>query len=263
MNELVNVNDADKLNHAYKLAVTLSKSQIVPRHFQGKPDDVFATLVLGAELGFQPMQSLQSIVIIQGNATLKAQTMLAIARAKLPDLKLDIKISGDSVTATGQRYKDDLPFSSTWDDARAKAMGLLSKDNYIRQKLTMYRWRAVSDVLRTIAADVLMGLHSTEEMQYIEEEKPLTQVVLDAGKEDMARMIAEEKEAHPEWYEVGASTYKIQNAKYRGKTLGEIDPEELADYIEKIEKKEKLKEWESEILTSARLYLNGFNNGDL
>lgn len=261
--DLININSADSLNHAFKIADTLAKSQIVPRHFQGKPHDIFATLVLGAELGFQPMQSLQSIVMIQGNATLKAQTMLAIARAKLPELKLEIKIEGESVTATGQRHKDDLPFSSTWNNERARAMGLLSKDNYIKQKLTMFRWRAVSDVLRTIAADVLMGLMSTEEMIDVEEEKPLTQVVLDTAREDQQRMIADNMEKNPQWYAVGEATFKCWNGKFRGKELGEIDPEELADYVETLEKREKLKSWESEILTSARLYLSGFDKGDL
>ena len=259
MNELINVNDAEKLNHAYKLATTLSKSQIVPRHFQGKPDDVFATLLLGSELGFQPMQSLQSIVIIQGNATLKAQTMLAIARARLPEIQLDIKTEKDSVTVTGQRYKGDIPFSSTWDNERAKAMGLLGKDNYIKQRLTMFKWRAMSDVLRTIAADVLMGLYSTEEMIDVVETKTVEQDLIEGGKEYLQEYIKNDMEKNPDHYEVGEDSYMVQNAKFRGKQLRDIDPEEMADYLETLEKRENQKSWEKELITSMRLYLGKLN----
>ena len=79
--------DENKFNQAVKLAATLAKSTIVPMHFRNKPEEVFAALVMGAELGFQPMQALNSLVMIQGNATLKASTMLALARAKIKDLQ--------------------------------------------------------------------------------------------------------------------------------------------------------------------------------
>ena len=53
--------DDSKFNQAVRLAQTLAKSKIVPVHFQNKPEDIFACLALGSELGFQPMQALNSI----------------------------------------------------------------------------------------------------------------------------------------------------------------------------------------------------------
>jgi len=165
MNELDVLRD-DGFKSAMQVAHALSKSNIVPAQFKNKPDDIFATIAMGAELGFRPMQSLQSISMIQGNATLKAQTMLAIARGKIPDLIVRIEEKGDEVTVTIERGNNK--FTSVWNDAKASAMGLLGKDNYKKQKLTMFRWRAISEALKITCSDVLMGVYSTEEMQDIE-----------------------------------------------------------------------------------------------
>lgn len=165
MNELDVLRD-DGFKSAMQVAHSLAKSSIIPAHFRGKPEDVFATIAMGAELGFRPMQALNSIVMISGNATLKAQTMLAIARGKIPDLIVRIEERGDEVTVTVERGNNK--FTSVWNDAKASAMGLLGKDNYKKQKLTMFRWRAISEALKITCSDVLMGVYSTEEMQDIE-----------------------------------------------------------------------------------------------
>jgi hypothetical protein len=256
--ELLNVNDSEKMNHAYKLAATLSKSSIVPSQFRNKPDDVFATLILGAELGFQPMQSLNSIVMIQGSATLKAQTMLAIAKARLPDLQIKVVTATNSVTVSGKRHTSDIEFTSVWDDVRAGAMGLLGKDNYKRQKLNMYKWRGISDVIRTICPDVIMGLYSTEEMTDVEQSKDVETQVYDASQIDLVEYVARERNEHPDWFEIGGNNYKFQNGKLRGKQMHEIDRDELDSYHAKLEQREEkseLKNWETEVKQSIETYL--------
>lgn len=62
----------------------------------------------------------------------------------------------------------------------------------------------------------------------------------------------------PEEKVSGSPDYRIQNAKLRGKQLKDIDPEELADYLDLLEKrhaKNIAKSWELEVKTSIREYL--------
>lgn len=155
-----------KFNQAMQTARTLASSSIVPTHFRGKPEDVFACIMLGSELGFKPMMSLNSIVMIQGNATLKAQTMLATVKARCPDALIVINVdeANKTVQVTAKRDDKDPGYTSTWNMDKAKMMGLTAKDNYIKQPMTMLRWRAISEALRVVFADILMGIHSAEEM---------------------------------------------------------------------------------------------------
>lgn len=161
--------EAREFNRQMHVAHTLSKSSIVPVHFRGKPDDIFACVMLGSELGFQPMMSLNSIVMIQGAATLKAQTMLAVVKSKCKDAIISIDVDEEKKIATvkGQRDSSDPGYTSVWDLSKAKAMGLTSKDNWIKQPTTMLRWRAVSEMCRMVFADILMGIYSTEEFEDI------------------------------------------------------------------------------------------------
>lgn len=62
----------------------------------------------------------------------------------------------------------------------------------------------------------------------------------------------------PEEKEIGSPNYRIQNAKLRGKQLKDIDIEELADYLDTLEKRHEKhpgKPWELEVKTSIREYL--------
>ena len=81
----------DGFDHAVKIAQTLAKSKVVPATLQGKPEDIFAILAMGSELGLQPMLSLNSINVIQGKPTLSPQLMMAMIRGRLPDPVIDIK----------------------------------------------------------------------------------------------------------------------------------------------------------------------------
>lgn len=155
-----------KFNQAMQTARTLAASTIVPVHFRGKPEDVFACIMLGSELGFKPMMSLNSIVIIQGNATLKAQTMLATVKARCPSAIITITVDEEkkAVLVNAKRDADCPGYVATWTMEKAKQMGLTAKDNYIKQPMTMLRWRAISEALRIVFADILMGIYSSEEM---------------------------------------------------------------------------------------------------
>lgn len=243
------IQDEAKFNHAVKVATTLAKSSIVPQNFRGKPEDVFAALVLGSELGLSPMQSLNALVIIQGQTTLKAQTMLAIARAKLPAMQLDIKSDAHSVTVTGKRDANDLGYTTTWDDAKAASFGLLGKDNYKKQKITMFRWRAISEVLRVIAPDVLLGLYAAEEMEDVPE-KNLQQVLNESIEQDFP-IPPEEKIVGP--------LYRVQNGKFRGDQFKDLDLIELESYADDIDARKTKKTWETQLSADIRSYIANYS----
>lgn len=252
MSNELDVFSEDKFNAAVKVAATLAKSNIVPAHFKNRPEDVFAALVLGAELGFSPMAALNSIVMIQGNATLKAQTMLAIARAKVKDLSVSIKEEREFVSATIKRGEDS--YTAVWNDEKAAAMGLLHKDNYKKQKATMLRWRALSEALKIMCSDVLMGLNTLEEMQDLEPVRNEEQLMaFTISKEDIENdfpIPVEDKTYGP--------LYKVRNGKFRDLRFHEIDMIELDEYREELRSRSKKKTWEVSLLAAIDDYFSNY-----
>lgn len=243
-------------NHMKELATTLSKSTMIPAPFRGKPVDTFVVILQGQELGLSPMQSLNSIVVIQGKPTLAAQLMLALCRAKLKDFSLSVKQDKESATVIGKRGDDT--FESTWDKDKAAAMGLLGKDNYKKQLVTMLRWRAIAEVCRVLCPDVLMGVYATEEFSDLDGDV----IKIEPKDCDVEIYHQERKEQHPEKYELGNPEYEVANGKFRGKSLYQIDETELINYFDTLEARiseNKGKTWELELASSISMYLESIN----
>jgi hypothetical protein len=66
------------LEDGWRLAQLLAKSALVPEDFRGKPENVLVALQLGAEVGFPPMQALQSIAVINGRPSIWGDGFLAL-----------------------------------------------------------------------------------------------------------------------------------------------------------------------------------------
>ena len=83
-----------------KFAEQISKSNLVPKQFQGKPADIYLAMSWGDELGLTPIQSLQNIAVINGKPSIYGDTMIALCR-RHPEFE-DIKetISGDGSKRT-------------------------------------------------------------------------------------------------------------------------------------------------------------------
>lgn len=235
---------------AWDFAVKLSKSKMVPAIFQSKPEDIFVTVLYGHELGLAPIMSLNSICVIQGQVTLKVQTMNALVRSKHPDAIIDIQADENNrtVTVEAKRNKNDPGYKSYWNMDKAKLMGLTSKNNWQVQPMNMLKARALSDALRTVFPDTLLGLFSSEEM----EDLPpvlLTKAESEAMMNDDFPVPEEEK--------VIGDLYRVQNAKFRGKQLKDIDQEEMAEYREELIKRTTpRKDWELELISVFGQYLN-------
>jgi hypothetical protein len=248
----------DEQLNLWDFSVKLSKSDMVPTIFKGKPDNVFATILYGKELGLNPIISLNAISVIQGQVTLKTQTMNGVVLANHPGAIIDIKQdeAKKEVIVSARRNKDDsAPYVSTWNMEKAKQMGLAGKDNYIRQPLTMLRARALSEALRVKFADTLLGFLATEEMEDLPplRNDPLIDLQ-QAAREDAERMRLEQ--SRPEDNEVGP-LYLIKNGSHRGTRLYQMALVEIEAYLNKLNTRTtKKKDWEIELQQVLTNYLS-------
>jgi hypothetical protein len=260
MSNEISLYEENSFNAAMKIATTLAKSKVVPASLQGKQDDIFAILAMGAEIGIKPMQALNSINVIQGKPTISPQLMMAMVRGKLPGAIIDIKQNPEtkSVTVKTARSKEELDaglyYEAMWDMARAERMGLAIKDNYVKQAKTMLTWRAVAEGCRMTFPDIIMGLYVPEEFQGFDG-KELPSEVSPAERKNM---MDEDFPVPPEERIVG-DNYRIQHGKWRGKQLKDLSFDEIADYREEMLKRKTRKEWEADLISVFGQYLGAIN----
>jgi len=173
----------------------LAGTDMVPKAYKGKPDDILVATLHGQEVGLPHLQALQSIAVVNGIPSIYGDAALALVRAsgKLEDF--DEWIEVDGVRQDGpfpiQRYADEGKSIVAY--CRSKRVGMnrervtpYSVDDAKRAKLwekkgqngfetpwctvpqRMLMWRARGWNLRDQFGDVLKGLAIYEEAMDIE-----------------------------------------------------------------------------------------------
>jgi hypothetical protein len=149
-------------------AKQFSQSSIVPKPYQGKPADVFVALEYGAELGLQPMISLQNIYIVNGRPTLSAQVMAGLVKVQPDYMGMKIKSSQTEATVTVERKLGNGTIeqqTGTFTIAQAQAAGLTGKDNWKGYPQQMLEARALAFALKKAFPDLFAGISSKEEAE--------------------------------------------------------------------------------------------------
>lgn len=158
---------------AMELAKTLASSQLIPKAFQQRPDDVFVAMMWSHSLGIPIVQGLQGIAVINGKPSLYGDALLAVCMGsgQMADIEETVTGNADNLTATCKvtRRGKPTPVVSTFSIADARAAGLLGKPGPWKQYTSrMLKMRARAFALRDAFPDVLSGIASAEEIQDVE-----------------------------------------------------------------------------------------------
>lgn len=157
------------LDDAFRLAKALSMSgDMVPKHFQQKPEMIMAAIVRGMEIGLAPMQALSNIAVINGRASIWGDALPALIQRAGHSIDSGIEGDGDQMVAWAEVTRGDngKVYRRTFSVADAKKAGLWGKAGPWQTYPTrMLQMRARSYAARDGASDALMGLQVAEEMQ--------------------------------------------------------------------------------------------------
>jgi hypothetical protein len=148
------------------------------------PDQALALMIVATAEGRHPGSVASDYHIIQGRASLKADSMLARfqqsgGRVEWHD-HTNEKVSATFSHPAGGSLRID------WDMARAKAAGLGSKDNWKSYPRQMLRARVISEGVRATFPAVLNGMYTPEEVQEFDSPRPTRSVKVEVAPEPVA-----------------------------------------------------------------------------
>ena len=155
--------DFDELERATQ---RLAGSYLMPKHLQGKPDDVFATLMMGRELGLSYTASINGIYVVHGKPAPYSATMVALVKASPACKYWRVVEAGDNAaTVETLRHGSPEPERVTFTMDDAKRAGYTSNKKYQTNPAEMLTHKAGAILARRVYPDVLHGLHTVEELQ--------------------------------------------------------------------------------------------------
>jgi len=148
----------DRMGIAIQIAGPMCTTPFVPTAFRNKPEDTAMAIMYGLKYGMEPDAALSSIFLIGGRPGMYSRVQHALLMAHGHEVKIT-KQSDEVCIVKGRRKGDDGDWTvSEWTIARATRAGYLSNDKYKKDPIAMLTARALGDVCRLVAPDLLMGI---------------------------------------------------------------------------------------------------------
>jgi len=158
------------MDEAMKFSEMLARSSMVPRQYQGKPEDVLVACQWGREIGLAPMQALQNIAVINGKPSVYGDAAMALVQASSVcegiEETIEAEGTGNPIAICIANRKGRKPVIAKFSVEDAKRAGLWGKQGpWTAYPKRMLQMRARGFALRDAFPDVLKGLITAEEAQ--------------------------------------------------------------------------------------------------
>ena len=168
------------MTEAIDFSNMLSKSTMVPKAYQNKPEDVLVAVQWGYELGLAPLQALQNIATINGKPSVYGDAAMALVQNSpvCEDVKEYFEGEGTSnpIAVCVAKRKNRTEVISKYSVEDAKRAGLWNKQGpWTQYPKRMLQMRARGFALRDAFPDVLKGLITVEEAQDYPDDTPVAQ----------------------------------------------------------------------------------------
>ena len=157
--------------HFYRMAKMISQTQMVPKSYHNKPQDVLVAMEMGRSLNLSPLQAVQNIAVINGKPTMYGDALLAVCSGH-PEFE-DI-IEGALLNEKGEllgaectiKRKGRTPVYKAFTVKQAEKANLWKKAGvWTSYPERMLQMRARGFALRDCFADALAGVSVAEEVQ--------------------------------------------------------------------------------------------------
>jgi len=158
--------------NALEMAQVLSRSQLIPQHFRGKPEDVLAGIMLARKMGEDVFTILQNVHFVSGKPGWAAPFLIARANASgVFEGELAFDTSGQgadlAVTCSAVLKKSGKPVSVTVSLAMARADGWTKNAKYSSLPEQMLCYRSATFLIRRYAPGILLGYRPADELEDI------------------------------------------------------------------------------------------------
>lgn len=162
--------DTGRFEHMFRVAKVFAGSQLVPKHLQGKVEDVMIALNIADRLGEDPLTVMQSIYIVSGKAGWSASYMIARINGSgliKGRITWDVEGAGKDLKVTAKATLADTGEVVTAPVSMQMAMaeGWTSNKKYQSMPDMMLRYRSAAMLQRLYFPEVMLGMKTAEEIE--------------------------------------------------------------------------------------------------
>jgi hypothetical protein len=173
---LSHILDTGKFEHLWRVSNLLSKSSMVPTHFQNQPENCFLVVQIAARRAIDPFMLLQRSYVIAGKPAFEAQIAIAfINTSGLYKGGLRYQVEGDSPSKDDYRVRayatpvdsGDVVYGPWIDWKLVKGEGWDQKggSKWKTMPAQMFLYRAAVFFGRAMCPEALIGIETRDEVE--------------------------------------------------------------------------------------------------
>lgn len=172
----------DSYRQYYKMAIEVSKSELIPQSFRGKPMDIAIAFDMAARMGVSPLVVMQNLYVVKGTPSWKGQACISLIRNKFKNVKhIYVGEKGkDTYGCYVQAINDDgeVIKGPEVTIAMARSEGWMSNSKWTNMPDLMLAYRSASFFARINCPETLMGMSVEGELEVGVSKKRLAEDVL-------------------------------------------------------------------------------------
>lgn len=245
--------DVQRFEHAQRIAKLLASSTMVPSHFRDNMGNCLIALNYAERLGADPFMVMQRMYVIQGKPGIEGQLVIAlvnqsgrfeplefeeIGNINKPDKDTDGVYAYATEKRSGKVLKGPMV---DWSIVKNEGWYNKNQSKWKTMSPLMFRYRAATFFARTYCPEVLLGMHTVEELRDVYDLRPgqngtwegdrttpggLADKLLNGGANDKQQ--DPEAAFRNEWIKIrasGFSTYVWKNLERFSKASAELQQE--------------------------------------
>lgn len=163
--------DSKSFELSQRVAKMLSSSNLIPKEYQGNIQNTMIALEMANRIGASPLMVMQNLYIVHGKPSWSSSFIIAAINncKRFSPLRFDMKGEGASMScvAWANDLKTDEKLKGpkiTMDMAKAEGWTSRAGSKWLTMPELMIRYRSAAFFGRLYAPDILMGMHTTEEV---------------------------------------------------------------------------------------------------
>lgn len=164
--------DTNSFEHSQRVAKMLSSSNLIPKEYQGNIQNTMIALEMANRIGASPLMVMQNLYIVHGKPSWSSSFIIAAINNCKRFSPLRFKMKGEAETLSCQAWANDVHTNEklvgpTISMEMAKKEGWLSRTGSKWQTMPelMIMYRAAAFFGRLYSPDILMGMHTVDEVR--------------------------------------------------------------------------------------------------
>lgn len=184
--------DSKIMNMSFRMAKMLSSSALVPDSYRNSPENCLVAIDIANRLGLSPLMVMQNLFVVKGKPSWSGSFCAAAVNGSGRFTPLEFVFVGEPGTMSHGCYAKAIRrsngaqcVSDTVTMQMAQSEGWLDKSGskWKTMPVQMMQYRAAAFFARVHCPDVLLGIHTYEEIQDVQGYEQDTRVIVDL-KED-------------------------------------------------------------------------------